>query len=76
MFKFESRYGIGEVVEFRRIVRQVNGKERPPERHVGRISAIHVSAGLDISYTIEGSYPSPVPDEDVIARYILGPMED
>lgn len=74
--QINTRYDIGDIVEFQRTVKQVNGKEREPERHVGIVTSISIHRGGRVGYTLSSSYTGSVAEENIIARLMREPSED
>jgi hypothetical protein len=65
----ESKYDIGQVVQFQRPIKQVNGKTRTIEVHVGFIEKIHINKhGIRYSIPSGGNrgFPGLVPESDVL----------
>ena len=67
--QIETKYDIGQVVQFQRPIKQVNGKTRKVEAHVGFIEKIHVSKhGIRYSIPSGGhlGFAGLVPEADVL----------
>ena len=58
----ETKYAVGDVIRFSRPIKQVNGKSRKPETHVGIIEKIVVTAAGH-HYTAKSSFSGAIREE-------------
>lgn len=69
--KIETKYDIGEIVKFNRVITYGGKKKSETEEHVGIIEKILVSGEGKISYLMKSSYQNWIKEDDILAVLVV-----